>query len=70
MTQYFDLNDQEFIPLNMLLKYLQLAETGGEANLLISNGHVKVNNAIETQKRKKLRAGDTVVMGKNTVIIR
>ena len=69
MTHKFELNDKPFIPLNMLLKYLQLVETGGEANIRISDGEVRVNNAVETQKRKKLRTGDTVQFGKEIVEI-
>lgn len=50
----------EFIELNKLLKLLGVVETGGQANLLISDGEVRVNNEVEFQKRKKLRAGDVV----------
>ena len=56
----FQLRDHDHIPLNNLLKVLNLVETGGEANLCITNGEVKVNGQLETQKRKKLRPGDTV----------
>ena len=56
----FQLRDHDHIPLNNLLKVLNLVETGGEANICISNGEVKVNGQLETQKRKKLRPGDTV----------
>lgn len=56
----FQLRDYDHIPLNNLLKVLNLVETGGEANLCISAGDVKVNGQVETQKRKKLRPGDTV----------
>ena len=69
MTHHYELNDHPFIPLNMLLKYLQLVETGGEANIRIANGEVLVNNAVETQKRKKLRTGDTVQFGKETIVV-
>ncbi|MBK9336337.1 MAG: RNA-binding S4 domain-containing protein [Lewinellaceae bacterium] len=56
----FDLRDYDFIPLNDLLKTLQLVGTGGEANLRITYGDVLVNGAVETRKRKKIRAGDVV----------
>ena len=65
----FNLNGHEFIPLNNLLKVLGLAGTGGEANIMIENGAVKVNGATETQKRKKLRAGDVVKLGKDSITI-
>jgi len=56
----FSLRDHDHIPLNNLLKVLNLVETGGEANLRITNGEVRVNGNIETQKRKKLRPGDQI----------
>ena len=58
----FELVDFEFIELNKLLKIMNLASSGGEANQLISDGYVTVNGLIETQKRKKLRKGDVVEM--------
>jgi ribosome-associated protein len=66
----FDLQGQDHITLNNLLKILRLVGTGGEANIRISNGEVRVNGAVETQKRKKLRAGDKVEFGKSKIEIR
>lgn len=60
MKKEFELNGQEFIELNKLLKLLSLVETGGEAKLVIEEGQVKVNNTVEYRKRNKLRAGDKV----------
>lgn len=65
----FDLKEYEFIPLNDLLKVLHLVGTGGEANIRITNGEVLVNGAVETQKRKKLRAGDVVEFGGKKIAI-
>lgn len=56
----FNLEGHPFIELNKLLKMLNLAESGGEANYLISEGIVLVNGIVEHQKRKKLREGDVV----------
>lgn len=66
----FELQGHDHITLNNLLKVLHLVGTGGEANIRISNGEVWVNGAVETQKRKKLRAGDVVQFQKNTIDIR
>lgn len=52
--------DEEYIELNNLLKALGWVATGGEAKIRIDNGEVKVNNEVETRRRKKMRAGDTV----------
>jgi ribosome-associated protein len=65
----FELKGHEFIPLNSLLKLLNLVLSGGEANQRIADGDVKVNDAVETQKRKKLRAGDKVMFQKTTIHI-
>lgn len=55
------------IPLNRqpvelfkLLKFAGLAASGGEAKALISDQQVRVNNEIETRKRRKLKVGDLV----------
>ena len=53
----FELKDHEYIELNQLLKITSLVGSGGEANNLISDGHVKVNDVVETRKRNKIRAG-------------
>ena len=66
----FELQGHDHITLNNLLKVLHLVGTGGEANIRISNGEVRVNGAVETQKRKKLRAGDKVEFQKTTIEIR
>lgn len=59
----------EFIKLDSLLKYEGLAETGGEAKLLIQEGCVRVNGAVCTQRGKKLRPGDRVELGDTAVVI-
>jgi ribosome-associated protein len=51
----------EFIPLDKLLKVMNLVGSGGEAHLIIQDGLVTVNGATEMQKRKKMRAGDVAV---------
>lgn len=55
----FQLTD-DYIQLNNLLKTLSLVGSGGEAKLLIQDGLVTVNGKVETQVRKKLRAGDEI----------
>ena len=54
----FKLENQEYIQLNQLLKAAGLVGTGGEAMIRISEGDVKLNGIVETQKRKKIRIGD------------
>jgi len=65
----FELIDHEYIQLNQLLKLLGLVDTGGEANQRIVDGEIKVNNAVEYQKRKKLRKGDVILFNKQLIKI-
>lgn len=57
----------EFIKLDALLKYASLAETGGEAKQMVQAGEVKVNGEVCTMRGKKLRPGDVVEAGGQTV---
>ncbi len=50
----------EFIKLNQFLKWAGLCETGGEADIIIAEGNVKVNGEEELRRGKKLRNGDVV----------
>ena len=50
----------EYIELNKLLKFSDIADTGGIAGMLISSGEIKVDGIVETQKRKKVYPGQTV----------
>lgn len=52
--------NREPVELFKLLKFEGLAPSGGEAKMLVSQGLVKVNGAVETRKRKKIIAGDIV----------
>lgn len=50
----------ELITLDALLKATGLADSGGQAKELINEGKVKVNNEVETRRRRKLRGGEVV----------
>lgn len=53
----------EYIKLEQLLKWAGIVDTGADAKTLIKEGKVKYNGATETQRGKKVRAGDTVELG-------
>lgn len=53
----------EFIKLEGLLKFAGVVMTGGEAKAIIQEGAVTVNGEICTQRGKKIRPGNTVVIG-------
>lgn len=52
--------DRDYIELNKLLKILSLVESGGQANMVISEGYVRYNGEVDTRKRLKLRKGAIV----------
>jgi len=52
------------------LKFENLVSSGGEANQAIVGGLVRVNGKMETQKRKKIVAGDIVEFGSEKILIR
>jgi ribosome-associated protein len=60
----------EPIELCQLLKFAGLAENGGAAKAIISEGQVLLNGVVETQKRKKVMGGDRVTLGNNTIIVK
>ncbi len=55
----FKLKD-EFIKLGQLLKATGMVESGVEAKIVIQDGEVTLNDAVETQRGKKVVAGDVV----------
>ena len=53
----FELEGQEFIELNNLLKATGLVSSGGLAKSLVAEGHVKVDGTVELRKRCKIYKG-------------
>ena len=51
---------EDYIKLGQALKAAGLVENGVDAKFVIQDGLVKVNGSIETQRGKKLVAGDMV----------
>lgn len=50
----------DFIKLGQAIKAAGLVESGVEAKIVIQNGEVKVNGAVETQRGKKLIGGEII----------
>lgn len=50
----------EFITMDKLLKFSGVADTGGQAFLMVEDGVVKLNGKTITEKRKKVYSGDVV----------
>ena len=50
----------EFIKLQPVLKLASIIDTGSDAKYYISEGMVKVNGVVATERGKKIRNGDIV----------
>ena len=50
----------EFITMDKLLKFSGVADTGGQAFLMVEDGIIQLNGKIVTEKRKKVFPGDIV----------
>lgn len=48
------------VELYKVLKFENLASSGGEAKHMIADGLVRVNGQVETRKRKKILPGDVI----------
>jgi ribosome-associated protein len=58
------------IELCQFLKFGGLADSGGAAKRAISDGEVRLNDAVETRKGKKLTAGDRVTLAGQTIVVK
>ena len=63
----FELSE-DYIELIKLLKFLGIAETGGQAKLMVENGIVKVDGETESRKRRKVCSGMTVTVSDDYTI--
>lgn len=60
----------EFIPLIQLLKATNLVQTGGEAQIVVSDGQVKCNGEVELRKRMKVKKGDIIEFDQKKIIVK
>lgn len=56
----YELKGEEYIELIKLLKIIRIAESGGQAKLMVEDGLVFRNGELEFRKRAKLINGDIV----------
>lgn len=54
---------EDYIELIKLLKFLGIADTGGQAKQMVENEEVSVDGVIELRKRRKIRSGMKVTVG-------
>lgn len=62
--------DKAPVALYKILKFEGFVSSGGgEAKTVIADGLVMVNDAVETQKRKQIVAGDTIEFSGEKILI-
>ena len=61
---------REPIELYKILKFEGLTTSGGTAKAAVADGHVKVNGAVETRKRKKIVSGDIIEFAGEKIQVR
>ena len=60
----------EFIPMIQLLKVTGLVASGGDAQMVVTEGKVKYNGVVDLRKRLKVRQGDVVEFDGHKILIR
>jgi len=59
----------DYIPMIQLLKAVNLVQTGGEAQIVVTEGEVKYNGQVDFRKRLKVKQGDKVEFRGKTITI-
>lgn len=59
--------EEDFIELFKLLKVTGVAESGGQAKMLIEEGAVKRNGEVELRKRAKIVSGERIEVGDEVI---
>ncbi|MGL6339275.1 MAG: RNA-binding S4 domain-containing protein [Waterburya sp.] len=57
---------KSYIKLDQFLKWQGIAQTGGEAKIIIKQGMVEVNGEEEIRRGRKLVTGDRVTIAEKT----
>lgn len=59
----------DYIPLIQLLKAANLVQTGGEAQIVVTEGKVKYNGQVDYRKRLKVKKGDVVEFRNKKIVV-
>ena len=59
----------DYIPLIQLLKAAGLVQTGGEAQIVVTEGEVKYNGQVDYRKRLKVKKGDVVEFRDHKIVV-
>lgn len=60
----------EYIELCNLLKLVGLADSGGRGKAMVAEGLVRVDGTVESRKTAKIRSGQNIVVGNQTILIK
>lgn len=61
--------NQQPVELYKILKFEGMVASGADAKMVIAEGLVKVNDVIETRKRRKINAGDTIEYEQEKILV-
>jgi ribosome-associated protein len=64
------MKDSTYIKLDQFLKWQGIAQTGGEAKIMIKQGIVTVNESAELRRGRKLVTGDRVTVAGITHLVK
>ncbi len=59
----------DYIQLDQLLKATGMVDSGGAAHAAVEEGRVRVDGALESRKRAKLRPGQHVRFGAEEIVL-
>ncbi|HEY4293427.1 RNA-binding S4 domain-containing protein [Luteibacter sp.] len=59
----------DYVELNLLLKLVGIAGSGGEGKRMVADGRVAVDGAQELRKTYKVRAGQVVTIGDEEISV-
>jgi ribosome-associated protein len=62
-------NSEPTIQLDQFMKLTGMVSTGGQAKRVIQSGQVLLNGLVETRRKKKLKPGDEVTFGGQTMVV-
>ncbi|MDP3306970.1 RNA-binding S4 domain-containing protein [Methylotenera sp.] len=60
----------EYIELCNLLKLVGIADSGGRGKAMVAEGSVQVDGVVESRKTAKIRSGQTILVGNQTISVK
>lgn len=61
--------ETDYIKLDQFLKLCGIAQTGGQAKMMVADGLVKVNGEVSRQRGKKIRKNDKIKVDEEHLFI-